>query len=85
MALGKMSLALIRLDPGERQVKGQIRAEVVAAYIEEKSAIKGANKRVSNLGVMLLVACGNQWESAQLFKVIRSREPLVCIIPPGRM
>ncbi len=47
MALGKMSLALIRLDPGERQVKGQIRVEIIAVYIAEKSAMKCANKRAN--------------------------------------
>ncbi len=65
------------LDPKEREVKGQIKAERISAYIAEKSVLKSANKHASSVGLMSLVGGGSQWESAQLFKV--RRPPLIGI------
>ncbi len=53
-------LYVIPFDPGEGQVTGQIRTEIVAAYAAEKKALKSVYKRASSVGVMLLVAGGNQ-------------------------
>ncbi len=60
----KREISLIPFDPGERRVKGQIRTEMVTAYIAEKRGLKSA----TSVGVMLLVAWESQWEIAQLFK-----------------
>ncbi len=60
----------MRLGPGGRRVKDQIRAEKIAAFITEESVCNHA----SSVGLMSLVAGvrGSQWESVQLFKVGRS-------------
>ncbi len=73
---------VIRFDSGGRQVKSQLREQSVAACIKENSTLNGAYKHVSSVGFMSLVAGGSQWESAQPFKVGRSRSLLHQICRP---
>ncbi len=69
---------LMRLNPGGRRVKSRIRTGNVAAFIPEESALKVHTKHAGSVESIPLVAgegggVGSQWESAQLFKVDRSR------------
>ncbi len=55
----KVRIELVLFDPGERQVKSQMRTESEAVYnITESSALKSAYKHASSVGLISLVAGG---------------------------